>query len=191
MKNVSAIIIASLIFVGGAIYYFFFYLKNKVSNVTSPNSVTDNPVLSSPPVILPQLTCREADKIVKQIFSKQGGKISYNPTAAGARLDTWGTETDETKVLKKQLADSNFALGFGCPDELETRCINPQVYAMRPKKLTVLEADELAKKIKKEENWINDQPSMTSYNPGTELRGLLYRGGWKFDSDTFVLTKNF
>jgi len=47
-----AILIASLIFVGGAIYYFFFYLKSK--SITVPSAaVIENPVLNTPAIKLP------------------------------------------------------------------------------------------------------------------------------------------
>ena len=192
MKNVTAIIIASLIFVGGAIYYFFFYLKSKVVNPSFPNTATDNPVLSTPPVVLPQLTCKDADNLVRQIFTKQGGKYKFedktSPTYATG-FDNWGTETAETKILKKQLADSNFEPAFDCPEELESRCASGYIYARKTKKLTVLEADALATKIKTEEKWVNDKPSF-NVNPGSELRCQLYRGGWKFDTNTFVLVQS-
>lgn len=193
MKNLSAIIIASLIFVGGAIYYFFFYLKNKVASVATPNAVTDNPVLSSSTFVLPQLTCKDADKLVNQIFTKQGGKYKYEDKGMPSYrtgFDNWGTETAETKTLKKQLADSGFEIGYGCPDEMENRCVSGYIYAKKPKKWTVLEADALATKIKTEEKWVQNKPT-GNLNPGSELRGQLYRGGWKFDAQTFVLVKNF
>jgi hypothetical protein len=191
MKNLSAIIIASLIFVGGAIYYFFFYLKSKVASVATPNAVTDNPVLSSLPVVLPQLTCKDADKLVNQIFTKQGGKYKYADKGMPSYrtgFDTWGTETAETKALKKQLADSGFEIGYGCPDELENRCVTGYIYAKKSKKWTVLEADSLATKIKTEEKWTNDKPTI-NINLGSDLRGQLYRGGWKFDPNTNVLVQ--
>ncbi|MEN9446583.1 MAG: hypothetical protein RL728_1095 [Bacteroidota bacterium] len=190
MKNVSAIIIASLIFVGGAIYYFYFYLKSKVTNTSSPITITDNPVLSTPPVVLPQLTCKDADNLVRQIFTKQGGQYKYagSPIRMQVGFNNWGTETAETKILKKQLADSNFEPAFGCPDELDGRCVNGYIYARKTKKLTVLEADALAIKIKTEEKWANDKPTI-NINPGSELRGQLYRGGWKFDPSTYVLVQ--
>lgn len=192
MKNLSAIIIASLIFVGGAIYYFFFYLKSKVVSVSTSNVVIENPVLSSSSFVLPQLTCNDADNLVRQIFTKQGGKYKYagSPYKTQVGFDNWGTETAETKALKKQLADSGFEVGYGCPDELEDRCNTSFVYAKKSKKLAVIEADALATKIKIEEKWIQNKP-IGNINPGSELRGQLYRGGWKFDSQTFVLVKNF
>ena len=190
MKNLSAIIIASLIFVGGAIYYFFFYLKSKVASVASSNVVIENPVLSSTSFVLPQLTCNDADNLVRHIFTKQGGKYKYagSPYKTQVGFENWGIETAETKALKKQLADSGFEVGYGCPDELENRCVTGYIYAKKSKKWTVLEADSLATKIKTEEKWANDKP-IININLGSDLRGQLYRGGWKFDPNTNVLVQ--